>query len=109
MKRMTLVAMATVMLLGCSAGPSEDEISAILMEQFEAANNMAGMLGSYGEQMKTELVSLTNHGCDDHETMDGAYTCDVEATIKSGMTGEQTNRSQISLAQSKEGKWYFVQ
>jgi len=108
MKKILSALALTAFLTGCSGAPSDAEIEGLLKSEFAKANELMAGMGPLGKQGIIEIVNISNHGCDSHKTMDGAYTCDLETTIKNPMLGEQTERKMVGLAKTKAGKWYVV-
>ena len=104
MKKNIVFLALTLLVTGCSdAGPSESTITEMMNKEIAAANALP-----FGNVMKLELTGLTSYGCEAHPTMQNAYACDVELTVKNALTGEQIKRENIVIARSSEGELYFV-
>ncbi|WP_275099651.1 hypothetical protein [Sedimenticola hydrogenitrophicus] len=108
MKKILSALALTAFLTGCGGGPSDAEIEGLIKAEIAKANELMASLGPLGKKGITEIVNISNHGCDSHKTMDGAYACDLEITSKNMLLGDNTERKIIDLAKTNGGKWYFV-
>jgi len=110
MKKKISIVMTAVIISACGlldTPPSDDEIRELFSKELAETNKQVSGFG--GKKIMTHLESLVNHGCEPHENMEGAYTCDLEMTMQSEMMGKKTGRTMVSFAKSKAGDWYGVQ
>lgn len=106
MRPVTLCLPISILLVACSAGPSESDIKAALDRAVNQANDMTTkMVGKLGAGMRTEILSVSKIGCKE----DGAgYLCDVEMKVKAAVVGEQTTTSSARFVKGSAG-WTVVQ
>ena len=100
--------MAAVILSACGlvgTPPSDDEIKGLISKQLSEINKSTAWLGS---NFIVHLENVTNYGCEPHENMNGAFTCDLEVTMKTVAKGAVTVRDMASYGKTKDGVWYEI-
>lgn len=97
----------TLLLTGCSIGPSEEEIQKALQNEIDSVNEVAFiMMGDQGaEPLQIEIVSVHKWGC--RASQDQSYICDIEVDLDSAKAGRHKQKSSVRMAKDDKG-WTLI-
>lgn len=97
----------SLLLSGCSVGPSEQDIQKALQNEVESVNELAViMMGDQdAERLDIEVVAVNKWGC--RADQDQSFICDVEIELNSAKAGPHTQKSSVRMARDDNG-WMVI-
>lgn len=88
-----------LLLAGCTAGPSEQDIQQAVAGQYAALNGFMGNLTN-GAAM-AELHSVEKVGCE--KARDNVYVCDVVIDSTAPLVGRSKTTQQLTMMRTRDG------
>lgn len=97
----------SLLLTGCSVGPSEQEIQKALQNEIDSVNEVAViMMGDQGAKpMQIEIVAVNKWGC--RASQEQSFICDVELDLNSAKAGRYKQKSSLRMARNDTG-WIVI-
>ena len=108
LKLSSLALFCSLLLTGCSSGPSEAEIRTAIEQSLSSVNNavsgIAGLAGANAKSLQAKVDDVKKIACKKvPKTASPTYECEVQISMQLPILGQQSGTDLVTLSKTSSG------